>query len=140
MMIKEALFPNEVVLKTENFIVSQDCEVPIPGFFIISSIRNVKSIAEFNYNEINEFSNIMFKLRIGMKNVLKIKEIYIFQNEDSEYNFHIWLFPRHEWMEKFGNKIESVKPIMNYARESMNNLETKELIKSHVKKMRDYFY
>ncbi len=138
-MIKEALFPDEVILKTENFIVSQDCEVPIPGFFILSSKKDIKSIAELTHNEMNEFSNIIFKLRIGMKEVLNIGEVYIFQNEDSEHNFHVWLFPRYEWMEKFGKKIESVKLIMNYAKENMNNSQTKELVKLNINKMKDYF-
>jgi hypothetical protein len=27
----------------------------------------------------------------------------------------MWLFPRHAWMEEFGCKIESVRPIMQFA-------------------------
>lgn len=36
------------------------------------------------------------------------------------------MFPRQEWMESFGRKIQSVKPIINYAR---GHMVTKEIIK-----------
>ena len=37
-MRKNALFPAENILKTELFAISQDCEVPIPAFFIIAPV------------------------------------------------------------------------------------------------------
>ena len=81
---------------------------------------------------------LLKKLRIGMKNILDIKEVYIFQNEDSEHGFHVWIFPRHLWMEKFGRKIESVRPIMNYAKENMANEKTIQEVKDAVRKVREF--
>ena len=56
-----------------------------------------------------------------MSKVLGIQEIYIFQNEDTEHGFHVWIFPRHKWMDKFGTKIQSVRPIIEYAKTNMSD-------------------
>jgi len=41
-------------------------------------------------------------------------------------------------MEQFGRKIESVKPIMNYAKKNMANEETFQQVREAVAKTRDY--
>jgi hypothetical protein len=90
--------------------------VPIAGFFIISSVQARRSIIDFNDAEIIELVNLQRVVRRGMKEVLGILDVYFFQNEDSSHGFHIWMFPRHDWMDKrFGRKIESVRQIMDYA-------------------------
>jgi len=70
---------------------------------------------------------------------LNIRDVYFFQNEDTKHNFHLWVFPRYDWMEKFGRKIESVKPIMNYAAQNMLGKEQIDKVKNAVIKMREYF-
>jgi len=133
------LFPDEVILTTNNFIVAQDWEVPIAGFFILSTRRKIRSIAEFTDEEAREFGGLIKKVRIGMNEVLNIKDVYFFQNEDSIHGFHLWMFPRYEWMKDFGVKIESVRPIMQYAQ----GLEINEELLGEVKKsatiMKEYF-
>jgi len=74
-----------------------------------------------------------------MKEVLKIKDVYFFQNEDSEHGFHLWLFPRLDWMEKFGRKIESVRPIMEYARDNMNNENDLRQVLQAVQQLKSFF-
>ncbi len=113
------LFPNENLITTQLFNVGQDWEVPIPGFFIIAPLREIKSITEFTDLEAAEFIDLIRRVRKGMRDVLNIKEVYFFQNEDTEHGFHFWIFPRREWMEKFGRKIESVHPIIKYAEQHM---------------------
>jgi len=137
-MPDEILFPNEKVIITEFFDVHQDWSVPIPGFFIIESLRKIRSIAELNDEEAVNFINLIHKIRLGMKDILGIEDVYLFQNEDSKYGFHLWVFPRHQWMEQFGRKIESVRPIINYAKESMVNEEVFQQVRENVAKMRDY--
>ena len=73
-----------------------------------------------------------------MEEILNIKDVYFFQNEDTESNFHLWIFPRHEWMENFGRKIQSVRPIMEYAQENMANEEIFQEVKASVSKMKEY--
>lgn len=109
------LFSNEEVYRTEYFVVGQDWEVPIPGFMIVSPVREVRSIADFTQDEVVDFALTTHKVRRGMRDVLGIEEIYLFQNEDTAHNFHLWMFPRYEWMEGFGRKVQSVRMIMSYA-------------------------
>jgi len=132
------LFQNENIITTELFNVSQDWEVPIPGFFIIAPLRKLKSIDQFTDAETTEFINLVRKVREGMRSVLNINEVYFFQNEDTEHGFHLWIFPRHEWMEKFGRKIQSVRPILNYAKENMLNNDVFKEVRENVKKMKEF--
>jgi len=132
------LFPNEDIITTKNFSVCQDWEVPIPGFFIISSKRKIRSISELTNEEAIEFINLLRKVRKGMEEVLRIKDVYLFQNEDTSHNFHLWIFPRYDWMEMFGRKIQSVRLIINYAKENMLNEDVFKQVKDYAKKMREY--
>ncbi|HEV2957472.1 MAG TPA: hypothetical protein VGX95_15245 [Xanthobacteraceae bacterium] len=110
------LFPDEIILRTDNFIVAQDWEVPIKGFYIIASRQQRTSITEFNDREVIELGRLQKLIRECMKTLFGILEVYFFQNEDSSHGFHVWLFPRHAWMDKIaGRKIESVRPIMEHA-------------------------
>jgi diadenosine tetraphosphate (Ap4A) HIT family hydrolase len=133
------LFPNEIILTTDNFIVAQDWEVPIAAFFILSTRRKIRSIAEFTDAEAEEFGLILKKVRRGMREALGITDVYFFQNEDSIHGFHVWMFPRYDWMKDFGTKIESVRPIMLFAR----GLEVTDELIAEVKKsaamMREHF-
>jgi len=137
-MKDKILFPNENIIITKYFDIHQDWEVPIPGFFIITSLRKIKSIDEFSDEEAIEFISLVRKLRKGMRDILKIEEIYFFQNEDTKHRFHLWIFPRHEWMRKFGRKIQSVRPIMNYAKENMLSDDVFNEVKEYVKKMKEF--
>jgi len=133
------IFPNEIIFATKNFRVEQDWSVPIPGFFVIISKRKISSVAEFTDEEAREFIRLLCTIRRGMKNILGIKTVYLFQNEDTDRKlFHPWIFPRYKWMEKFGNKIESVRPIINYAKEHMKKDEILQEVRDAVKKMKEY--
>ena len=137
-MSNEMLFPKETILITKYFDIHQDWEVPIPGFFIIASVRKINSIADFNKEELQEFSELLYKLRKGMRDILKIDSVYLFQREDTDSGFHLWVFPRFEWMKKFGKKIESVRPIIDYAQENMINKDISQEVKEMVEKMKNY--
>ncbi|KKQ68343.1 MAG: putative HIT family hydrolase [Parcubacteria group bacterium GW2011_GWC2_39_11] len=71
--------------------------------------------------------------------MLGIKTVCFFQDEGTHHNlFHLWIFPRYEWMEKFGEKIESIRPIIDYAKENMVNEKVFKEVRDMVKKMREY--
>ena len=134
----EKLFPDETIIKTKYFRLEQDWEIPIPGFLIIASLGGVKSVTDFTEEESQEFIKLVVKARKGMKEVLGINDVYLYQNEATEHSFHLWMFPRHKWMGKIGTGIESVRPIMNYSKENMVNEETIKKVKEDVEKMREY--
>ena len=133
------LFPNDKIIVTQYFDIHQDWITPIPGFFIIASIKGRISLDEFDDEEANEFFALVRKLRKGMRDILGIKVVYFFQDESTHHGlFHLWIFPRYEWMGKFGQKIESVRPIIDYAKENMINENISLEVKDMVKKMADY--
>jgi diadenosine tetraphosphate (Ap4A) HIT family hydrolase len=137
-MEDKILFPKEKIIEGDYFEINQDWEVPIVGFFILAPKRKIRSISEFNENESKEFMDLLIKVRKGMKEVLNIDDVYLFQNEDTKHNFHLWIFPRHAWMEEFGRKIQSVGPIMNYAVEKNSTKEKCKEVKDAAEKIRQY--
>jgi hypothetical protein len=85
-----------------------------------------------------EFMSLLVALRRGMKEALGIENAYLFQNEDTEHDFHLWVFPRHKWMERFGRKIESVRPIMEHARKEMHDEKTLDEVRDAASRIREY--
>jgi diadenosine tetraphosphate (Ap4A) HIT family hydrolase len=116
------------IVKSKYFDAHQDYEIPIPGFIIISSRRHILSVDQFTKREQVDFIKFFIKIRKALRKVLKIKVVYLIQEEDTSHHFHLWILPRYSWMgKKFGQKIESVRPIMLYAKK--NFATKKDLIK-----------
>ena len=133
----EMIPPGEIIIETNNFVLHQDPEIPIKAFLIIASKKHIKSISELTYDEAQELFDLVYRGRIALKCINEIKEVSIIQEERSGH-FHLWLFPRYEWMdEKFENSLSTVRDIMFYARENKKSeeniadiLSTVNLIKS----------
>jgi diadenosine tetraphosphate (Ap4A) HIT family hydrolase len=131
----------EKVGETENFEVGQDYEIPIPGFMILASKKHLKGIGDFNDSERSEYIDFLFRIRKAIEKVLEIEYVYIIQEEDTiaeSSHFHVWLFPRLKWMEKFGRGIKSVKPIMEYARKEMKTQDNLKEVKRVTTKIKEY--
>lgn len=127
------------VLLTEHFDAHQDVEIPIPGFIILASTRHIMSVDEFTEIERHAFTEALTKVRGAMRKALGIQTVYLVQEEDTSDHFHLWIFPRYDWMaEKFGKKIESVRPIMEYARENMKTTENLEKVNEAVQKLQEF--
>jgi diadenosine tetraphosphate (Ap4A) HIT family hydrolase len=123
----------ELIAETKNFTLDQDFETPIPGFLIISSKKHIKGIEDLSSQERIEFIEFLSAARKALTDILGVKYVYIIQKEDtiiSRSHFHVWLFPRYEWMDQFGGKIESVTKIIEYAR---NNMKDKKHIDNVIK-------
>lgn len=131
----------EKVYETKNFDVEQDYETPIPGFMIISSKKHLKGIEDLSESERKEFIDLLYKVRKAMTNILDIKYTYMIQKEDTiiaRSHFHVWLFPIYDWMDKFGGKIASVTPIIEYARKNMKNEQNLVTVKEAASKIKNY--
>ena len=129
----------EPILETEFFRVEQDWEVPIEGFLIVSPKEIRKSILDFHDGETYQFPLLLKEVRRGMLDVLGVRTVYQFQNEDTKHNFHHWMFPRYDWMHIFGNGIESVKPIMIYAENNFAKDEIIQRVVGSAEKLRNYW-
>jgi diadenosine tetraphosphate (Ap4A) HIT family hydrolase len=135
----EILFPDLSVIETKDFDVHQDWEIPIEGFFILGAKdKSKRSISDFSNDELHELVDTLKKVRIAMKDVLDINDVYIFQNEDTVHGFHVWMFPRHDWMEPFGKKIESVRQIMKLATAERSKEPYLSAVKEAATKVKEY--
>lgn len=137
--MENILFSDEKIIETNYFTIEQDREVPIPWFFILSAKKSLKSIADFTESEALDFIRLLHKCRLGMRDVLKIENIALYQNEATEHNFHVRIFPWHERMKKIDyKKVQSIFPIMNHAKEHMTNEDIIQEVKLAVQKMKEY--
>ena len=117
--------PGGVIESTENFIVHQDPEIPIPGFLIIASKKHIYSISQLDPKEAHELFDLVYRARKALADVEGIREVTVIQEERSRH-FHLWLLPRYDWMlERFDNSLSTIRGILAYAKE---NHKTKENI------------
>jgi diadenosine tetraphosphate (Ap4A) HIT family hydrolase len=132
--------PGGSIFTSKYFDAHQDYEIPIPGFVIITSKRHLKSVDEFTDAEQRDFIKTLCRLRLAMRKALGIKIVYLFEREDATIShFHIWLFPRYSWMEKkFGLRISSVKPILEYARENLKTPSNIKKVETAIKKLKQF--
>lgn len=127
------------IIKSEHFDLHQDYGTPIPGFLILSSKRHIQSIDEFTESEQIDFIKTLCRARKALRQTLGIKTTYLFQDEDTSYHFHIWIFPRYNWMnEKFGSRIQSIHPIIEYARKELRTQDNVAAVEKAVKKLKKY--
>ena len=129
-----------LIARSNHFHASQDYEIPIPGFVILFSKRHIQSVDEFTEEERKDFIEFLYRLRKAMRQILNIQVVYLIQKEDTSHHFHVWIFPRYDWMaEKFGRKIQSVRPIMEYARENLKTEENLKKVEEATEKLKNYF-
>lgn len=126
-----------IIYESTNFIVSQDIEIPIPGFLIISSKKHIQSILDFSPEELQEFTQVLFKTRNSLKQVGLVDFISIIQKEIRPH-FHLWLLPRLSWMEKFGDKLSSITEILEYARQNLKTEENLKIISDLNSKIKNF--
>ena len=94
------LLKNEVcnylnpIYETEEIIVSQDMEYPIPAFYIISTKKHIASIYNMNTETRKQIADTIYLIRIALKECLGLERITIIQEEkDNTSHFHIWMLP-----------------------------------------------
>ncbi|MDR0473473.1 MAG: HIT domain-containing protein [Treponema sp.] len=117
--------PGGIIYETENFIVHQDPNNPIPGFMIIGPKRHIKNISQFTQDEMNEFSQILYKTRYALSSFEDIDYCTLIQEEHSPH-FHLWLLPKYNWMENVCiDGLNSVIPMLKYSKE---NWKTEKMI------------
>lgn len=121
--------PCGMAYEDDLFTLSQDWELPIEGFMVISPKRCVE-----NFNELTEEERIkIFSIVNDTINILKNHNIcdrfdVIFEEKPNRH-FHIWIMPRHKWMENLvGDITDHIGKIFEYAKENFRNQETYENI------------
>lgn len=73
-----------------------------------------------NSDEQKELSTLIVRARdIACKMNPTIEYTIII--EERSKHFHVWLFPRLEWMKEYPNSLSSIRDIMNFSRSNHSN-------------------
>ena len=123
----ENINPGEIV-KTKNFDISQDFELPINGFIIIGSIRHIESINDMTTEEKQELITLIDVVIASLKKLNVCSQYDVVWEEKDNNHFHVWLMPRHKYLiDALGtNILKRVGDLFNYAK---TNLRTEENLK-----------
>lgn len=116
--------------ENDRFTLSQDWELPIQGFFIVSPKRHIEKLCELTKDERNEMFEIVDKtVKILRDNKICERFDYIFEERENRH-LHVWILPRYNWMNKIVNDIiDNIGIILEYAKTNFRNDENYEEIK-----------
>lgn len=127
---KEIKTFGDIIFQSEYFLVAQDFSRPINGFLSIFSKRHVKSYSELTKEERIDFTELLFKVELALKNIGVCEFFNIYLAEYNEGHFHVQVMPRYKWMEdKRGTIIGNLNQAFNYAKENLNTAENLKVIK-----------
>ena len=121
----EFILPCGMAYENDKFTLSQDWELPIEGFFVVSPKRCVEKFADLTEEERVEIFDITHKtINILRENNICDRFNIVFEEKENRH-FHIWIMPRHKWMtELVGDIIDHIGEIFEYAKENFRNEET----------------
>ena len=132
--------PGGILFESRNFIVSQDPKNPIPGFLTIQTKKHIQSLVNLTENEAIEFSKILFQSRKALNSIKDLKYCKIIQEENTQH-FHTWILPFYDWMDEIVNgSINSIIPLLIYAKENWNTTEKIEKVMDTCEKVKTFLY
>ena len=125
----EFSLPCGMAYENERFTLSQDWELPIEGFLVVSPKRCVEKFDELTDEERIEIFDIINKtVKILRNNNICDRFNIVFEEKENRH-FHIWIMPRHKWMEELvGDIIDNIGVIFKYAKENFRNENTYQQI------------
>ena len=129
----EMIIPGGILHESEFFLLHQDPETPIEGFFVITSKRHFKQLHEMTEIEAIHLSK-MIHIAMNHLKILNPCILYTLIFEERSKHFHVWIFPRLKWMETYENSISTIREIMKISR-----LEANEEKKQSVMSFTDEF-
>jgi len=122
--------PCGMAYENERFTLAQDWELPIQGFLIVSPKKHIEKLEELTKEERNEMFDIVDKtIKILRKNNICDRFDIIFEEKENRH-LHVWIMPRHTWMNKICNDIiDNVGDILDYAKRNFRTTDIYEKIR-----------
>lgn len=78
----------------DTFIIRQDAECPVPGFYIVSARKHIHTIGDLSSEQAAELGILLNRLRFTMHNILHIERIHVILEERViEPHLHVWMLP-----------------------------------------------
>lgn len=122
--------PCGMAYEDDLFTLSQDWELPIQGFFVVSPKRCVECFDELTNEERVEIFEIVNRtINILRENGICDRFDVIFEEKEQRH-FHIWIMPRHKWMSDLvGDLIDHIGEIFDYAKTNFRTNDNYEKIR-----------
>lgn len=121
--------PCGMAYENDKFTLSQDWELPIEGFYIVSPKRHVEKLSELIDDERNEMFDIVNRaIKILRENNVCDRFEIIFEEKENRH-LHVWLMPRHKWMKELVDDIiDNIGTVLEYAKNNFRNEDVYERI------------
>ena len=130
--------PCKMAYENDNFTLSQDWELPIEGFLIVSPKRHVERFSQLTDDERIEIFNIVDKTIKILRNNNVCDCFNVIFEEKENRHFHIWIMPRHKWMiDLVGDISDNIGVIFDYAKNNFRNDEVYQRIKDNTELVRN---
>ena len=115
----EFSLPCGMAYENDKFTLSQDWELPIQGFFVVSPKKCIEKFEELDADEKVEMFDIVDRtIKILRENNVCDRFDVIFEEKEDRH-FHVWIMPRHKWMSDLvGDIIDNVGQVFEYAKNS----------------------
>jgi len=130
-----------IAYEDDKYVLSQDWELPIKGFFVLSSKKCVDKLSDFSNDERNEMFSIVDKTIKILKDNFICDSFNVIFEEKLNKHFHIWIMPRSKWMNEITDDIiDNIALIFEYAKKNFRNEETYSEIKKITQIVKDNWY
>ena len=134
----EFKLPCGMAYEDELFTLSQDWELPIEGFMVLSPKRCIEFFSELTEEErIKSFDLVNKTINILKENNICDRFNVIFEEKEGRH-FHIWIMPRHKWMsDMFEDITDNIGEIFAYAKSNFHDQSIYNRIKEITNIVRD---
>lgn len=134
----EFKLPCGMAYEDELFTLSQDWELPIEGFMVLSPKRCIEFFSELTEEErIKSFNLVNKTINILKENNICDRFNVIFEEKEGRH-FHIWIMPRHKWMsDMFEDITDNIGEIFNYAKSNFREQHIYNRIKEITNILKD---
>lgn len=132
--------PCGMVFENDRFTISQDWELPIQGFMVVSPKKCIEKFSELSQEERNEMFSLVDKTIKILRQEKVCDRFDVIFEEKEKRHLHVWVMPRHEWMNNLVSSITlNIGAIFNYAKENLKNEENYAKIDEICKKLKKSF-
>jgi diadenosine tetraphosphate (Ap4A) HIT family hydrolase len=129
--------PGGLIKLTDHFCVHQDPLIPLPGFLVIGARRHIRSMAEMDEPEYQEFAALLRETGLAIHAATGVEHLTIVQEEHSVH-FHLWFFPwTAEVVEKYGPPaLDKIRAIMAGTRQQVIGQAEWEALAASIEKIK----
>ena len=114
-----------MIYENESFTVSQDWELPIPGFIIVSPKRCVEKLNDITKRERDEMFDLVDFVIVSLRKHKVCDRFEIIFEEKENRHLHVWIMPRQDWMTNLvGDIVDNIGKICEYAKENLKSENT----------------